>query len=160
MTQPSGVPERMSAEDSALYASVGRLLTLGVGADRAFNLLREAGGTTTRATIRAMAGQIRTSLDIRAAVGRLNPANPVPARVVTVNDSIKRTGFLHTASILLRDTLTGFTVQKYYIYRSDTLVAPNDVYDAYLAAAGGGMGYEGFEPVAMNLIGVQQGPGL
>lgn len=151
---PDGVPEELPPEAAGLYNTIGSLITGGVGADRAYRTLRDAGAGLTRSVVRQIAGEIRTSLGYRQDIARLNRRNPIPERYVSTESHLRADTYVHRVSMLLRDQVTGYTVQQLFSYVSPALATPDDVLEAAFDSVDEGTSFEGFEVVAAGIVSV------
>lgn len=160
---PSGVPDILTDEARGLYSLVGSMVTSGIGADRAYKILRDDGAGLTRATVRNIARQIRTSLEYRQELGRVNQHNPIPERLAWTNDALKTDNFIHVVSMLMVDQATGYTVQQFYRYVSPQLMSPAELMqlaENAIGKDGSSHGsWLGFDVIAASLYDVMTGTG-
>ncbi len=155
---PLGIPIELNAEQAALYSSVGSMISAGIGADRAYKLLRDSDNYMPRSTVRAIAGEIRASLGYRQQMASQNPDRPISPNLVTENSSLRTDNFVHTVSMLLRDKITGYTFQQFYNYVGPDLVSPNEAYNGAVDGGGGDGGWYEFDIIGMSLVSVSHAP--
>lgn len=153
------IPERLGPEAAGLYSTIAGMLTQGIGADRAFRILRGVGDALPRATVRQIAGEIRQTLGFSQALARQDPAAIVPARLIGTNSKLRMTGYLTVATASMRDTETGFTWQRFFSYTSPTPPVPQEVFSQFADAVDTGTDYTAQEVLGMGLFSVQQGAG-
>lgn len=174
---PDGIPDVLTSVERGLYSSVGSMVSSGIGADRAFSLLREIaaqpyvqrglslsdaiaqaqqnGEVIARSAVRQIAREIRASLATRPELARLNPDNPIPARLAPESSQLKAAPYLTSVAISLVDRDTGAAAVSYFHYKSDHLPTPNEVYNAALtAAAEGGSAYGGYYEFDILAMGI------
>jgi hypothetical protein len=149
----SGVPEILSPDARALYASIGSLIASGVGADRAYGVLADvaslpyiergfapaearqmavrAGETIPRSQVRQIAGEVRAALGLSAELTRQNVNNPLRESLYAENSALATGKFITRVSMLLVDPVTGFTVQQFANYVSEGPVPPSEALEAF-----------------------------
>ncbi len=152
---PGGVPIELTPEQAALYASVGSMIGQGIGADRAFGILRDTGAYIPRATVRAMAGEVRASLGFRRDLGGLNPDANVPARLVSELSTLRTADYLHKVQMILFEPITGTTFTQMFTYRSPELVSPDEIYSAIAEGEDGSPSYQEYSILSMSLVAVE-----
>jgi hypothetical protein len=148
---PSGLPERLSGEDAGLYRLIGSFLTRGTGADSAYRILREQGAGITRQTVRNAFGQLRSELDARADLARLNPRNIISEAKYTPDPTIRGQKFVTRVTLSLVDQVTGLVGVQHYSYVTHGPVSPDEAIGAALDSAGPGQSFEGFDVVAAQV---------
>lgn len=152
---PGGVPIELTPDEAALYSSIGAMISAGYGADRAYKALREADAYVPRATVRAVAGEIRESLSYRPELGRLQGGNPIPERLVSYNSSLHTDAYLQKVQMLLYEPITGTTFTQFFTYRSDELASPDEIFGAAVDEDSDSPTYQEYDVLSMSLFSVE-----
>lgn len=126
---PNGIPEQLDAEGRALYGLIGGYFGQGVGADRAYALLRDEGFSIPRQAVRNVYAENRATLQNSAELTRVHPDNPIPERLFQPDSHLQQEGYYVRARVSVVDLATGYTGVSWYTYRSDTPPTPSDVYN-------------------------------
>lgn len=151
---PNGVPLELTSDQAALYSAIGSMIGAGIGADRAYGILRDTGNTIPRATVRAVAGEIRTSLGLRAGLARAPLDNPISAGLVSQDSSLRSDNFVHRVAMILYDPITLTTFTQFRSYVSPDLATPSDIFAELAPPENEDNFYAEFPILSMSLVSV------